>query len=206
MTIVKAAALAVPGLTRVSPGAGMTAHSFPGSLRAIALAVAALVAPYTSRGEDPAIVAGPLPDSAPEDLVQAAPPPFSEGIFPCSQCHDGKGDRTKRVLGFHEDVQARFAHQRSRRWCLGCHDFEDRDALHLSGGERIPFAKSYALCAQCHYAKYRDWRLGIHGKRVGRWEGPKTYLLCVHCHDPHEPAVKPIAPERGPRPPKETRR
>jgi hypothetical protein len=168
--------------------------------------VASLALPCLSRAGGAPASARPPPPTAPEQLIQAAPPPFSEGIFPCSQCHDGKGDRTQRALDFHDEVQERFAHKRSRRWCLDCHDFEDRDVLHLSGGERVPFSESYALCAQCHYGKYRDWRLGIHGKRVGQWEGAKTYLLCVHCHDPHAPAVKPIAPERGPRPPKETLR
>ena len=29
-----------------------------------------------------------------EQLVQAKAPPFSEGIFPCTQCHDAPGDKT----------------------------------------------------------------------------------------------------------------
>jgi Doubled CXXCH motif (Paired_CXXCH_1) len=141
------------------------------------------------------------------ELVEAAPPPFSEGIFPCSQCHQGQGDRQPRELGFHEDIQDRLRrHAPQRRWCLDCHDFGTRDMLHLSSGELVPFTESYRVCAQCHYDKYRDWRLGIHGKRVGRWNGPKTYLLCVNCHDPHSPRFKPLAPERPPRRPEDLRR
>jgi hypothetical protein len=162
-----------------------------------ALALAALAA---------CAIAGPAAAAAAEELIQAAPPPFSPGVFPCSQCHDGQGDRTRRELGHHEEVQAKLAHAPSRRWCLDCHDFANRDMLHLSGGELVPFTESYALCAQCHYGKYRDWRLGIHGKRVGRWDGAKTYLLCVSCHDPHRPAIQPIRPERRPPRPMETRR
>jgi hypothetical protein len=26
------------------------------------------------------------------------------------------------------------------------------------------------------------------------WNGEKQYLLCVHCHWPHDPEFKPIAP------------
>ncbi len=96
-----------------------------------------------------------------EEPVQAAPPPFSEGIFPCSGCHDGRADGARRPLAYHEEIQARLSH--GPNWCLGCHDLERRDVIHLSNGERIPFGESYRLCGQCHYDKYRDWRLGIHG-------------------------------------------
>ncbi len=173
-------------------------------LAALAVALAAAAAPCAARG-DPEERKGAARPSPPDDLIQAAPPPFSPGIFPCSDCHDGTGDRTRRPLAYHEEIQERFEHNVSRRWCLDCHDAEKRDMLHLSSGERIPFTESYALCGQCHYDKYRDWRLGIHGKRVGSWEGRKTYLLCVNCHDPHSPRIKPIRPERRPRRPMETR-
>jgi hypothetical protein len=32
--------------------------------------------------------------------------------------------------------------------------------------------------------------VGVHGKRIGRWDGEKTYLLCVSCHNPHTPRFK----------------
>jgi hypothetical protein len=28
--------------------------------------------------------------------------------------------------------------------------------------------------------------------------GKRTYYLCAHCHDPHEPKLKPIKPEPPP--------
>jgi hypothetical protein len=62
--------------------------------------------------------------------------------------------------------------------------------LHLTSGEAIPFTESYLLCGQCHGDKLRDWRVGVHGKRVGRWDGEKTYFLCVNCHNPHTPRFK----------------
>ena len=125
-----------------------------------------------------------------EQLVQAQPPPFSEGVFPCSQCHDKPGDRTRRELGYHDEIQAVFDHDAEHRWCLDCHDVANRDVLHLSNGDPVPFTESYRLCGQCHGDKFRDWREGIHGKRVGAWNGAKTYYLCVNCHNPHSPRFK----------------
>ena len=168
----------------------------------VALAMAGTVAAAGDGTEAPPEVGQPG-----EDLVEAAPPPFTEGIFPCSQCHQGQGDRERRELAFHEEIQDRLRHSAGqRRWCLDCHDFGKRDMLHLPSGELVPFTESYRVCSQCHYDKYRDWRLGIHGKRVGKWNGPKTYLLCVSCHDPHSPRVKPFPPERPPLRPEELRR
>jgi hypothetical protein len=92
----------------------------------------------------------------------------------------------------HEDVV--FEHDAEHRWCLDCHDSADRDRLRLASGALIPFTESYRLCGQCHGTQFRDWRSGIHGKRTGYWDGPKRYLLCVHCHDPHSPRFKPLKP------------
>ena len=129
----------------------------------------------------------------PARLVQAKAPPFSEGIFPCSQCHDKAGDRTRRTLSFHEDIQGMFDHDAEHRWCLDCHDNANRDFLHLTSGDTLPFTESYRLCGQCHGDKYRDWRAGVHGKRIGNWDGEKTYFLCVNCHNPHSPRFKGVA-------------
>ena len=125
-------------------------------------------------------------------LIQATTPPFTEGIFPCSGCHDGKEkvDTSRRVLSFHEEQQSIFAHDAKHRWCLDCHDAQHRDELHLTSGELVPFTQSYRLCGQCHGDKLRDWRAGVHGKRIGRWDGLKTYFLCVNCHNPHAPLFK----------------
>src|SRR5512133_19344 len=126
-------------------------------------------------------------------LVQAEPPPFSEGIYPCSACHAAQKDRTRRELAFHDEQQSIFDHDADQRWCLDCHDYENRDVLRLASGEPVPFTESYRLCGQCHGDKYRDWRAGVHGKRVGHWDGEKTYFLCVNCHNPHSPRFKGVA-------------
>jgi len=157
-----------------------------------------------SERESPAAAARAVALSPGE--IQAEPPPFSEGIFPCSQCHDRPGDPKRRELSAHEDVQSAFDHDSGNRWCLDCHDNDKRDMLRLASGTRIPFSESYRLCGQCHGDKYRDWRVGIHGKRVGHWDGERTYLLCVHCHNPHSPRFKAVKPEPRPARPEEMTR
>ncbi|MFN7972556.1 MAG: hypothetical protein U0166_09435 [Acidobacteriota bacterium] len=128
-------------------------------------------------------------------LFQVPPPPFSDGIYPCSDCHDGtmKLDARRRKLeAEHDDIELH--HDEEHRWCLDCHDLKDRDQLRLASGELVPFTESHRLCGQCHGPQYRDWKNGIHGKRTGYWNGTKRYLLCVHCHSPHDPHFKPLAP------------
>jgi hypothetical protein len=133
-------------------------------------------------------------DSNVKGQIHVPPPPLSEDIFPCTQCHDkDMNNRTRRELT-DEHTKIKLHHGDETRWCLDCHDFEDRDKLHLSSGEKISFDESYKLCGQCHGDKYRDWKAGIHGKRTGYWNGPKRYLLCVNCHWPHEPRFKPLEP------------
>jgi hypothetical protein len=126
---------------------------------------------------------------------------LSEGIYPCSECHaDLETDPERRELSFmHEEIELR--HDEEHRWCLDCHDADNRDRLRLASGTLVPFEESYRLCGQCHGDKYRDWRAGVHGRRTGAWNGHKRYLLCAHCHDPHRPRFEPQAPEPPPRRP-----
>lgn len=140
--------------------------------------------------------------------VEVPPPPFSDGIFPCSECHTEESlpvNRTRRTLvDAHDDIVLK--HDEEHRWCLDCHDAQNRDVLHLASGEPVPFVESYRLCGQCHGEKYRDWRVGVHGRRIGEWNGAKEYLLCVHCHNPHQPRFKPLAPKPAPLRPMRTGR
>ena len=136
------------------------------------------------------------PDAA-RDLEEfpVPAPPFSANIFPCTGCHDPNMtvDTERRVLRkAHTNIQLH--HDEQHRWCLDCHNADNRDVLRSASGEPIPFSESYRLCGQCHGDKYRDWKAGIHGKRTGQWNGRKDYLLCVNCHDPHSPRFKPIKP------------
>ena len=133
------------------------------------------------------------------------PPPLSAGVFPCTDCHDPEipvNARRRVLTTAHAEIQLR--HDEEHRWCLDCHDAGNRDQLHLAGGELVPFEESYRLCGQCHGDKYRDWRVGVHGRRTGHWDGEKQYLLCVHCHDSHAPRFKPLEPLPPPEPPRRT--
>ncbi|MBD3869681.1 MAG: hypothetical protein IFK94_16300, partial [Acidobacteria bacterium] len=123
------------------------------------------------------------------------PPPFSdEYIFPCSDCHADLEVNTERreLVDMHDDIVLN--HGPEERWCLDCHNADDRDNLRLVSGALVGFDESYRLCGQCHGTIFRDWRAGIHGRRRGYWNGAKEYLLCAHCHNPHAPKFKPIAP------------
>lgn len=144
------------------------------------------------------LMVGALSAQAPPE-IQVPAPPFSEGIFPCSSCHDGKTMKSnpqRRELTMHDEIK--LAHGPASRWCLDCHDLANRNKLNLVSGEKIDFTVSYRLCGQCHGDKFRDWRVGIHGKRTGSWNGAKSYLLCVHCHNPHTPRFQPLKPMAPP--------
>jgi hypothetical protein len=164
---------------------------------ALALALL-LLGPALAGDEAPA--RGATSPGAGEHL-ELPPPPFSEGVFPCSACHaELKANRMRRKLTeMHDDIELR--HDEQHRWCLDCHDATNRDWLHLASGKRVSFEESYRLCGQCHGEKLRDWRAGVHGRRTGEWNGQKKYLLCAHCHNPHQPRFRPLAPKPAPRPP-----
>lgn len=127
-----------------------------------------------------------------------ARPPLTPGIFPCSSCHADMEPNTKRrEVTDHGDIELR--HAGELMWCFSCHDTKNRDKLRLVNGDLIDFTETYRLCGQCHATQYRDWRAGVHGKRTGHFaNGPRTYLLCAHCHDPHSPKFKPLKPMAPP--------
>ena len=166
--------------------------------RALMTLAVVMAATGAGNGQTAASPAGGSQARHAEERVEVPPPPFSEGIFPCSACHaDRKPDRTRRVLqDMHTDIVLK--HDEEHRWCLDCHDAANRDVLHLASGEPVPFEESYRLCGQCHGEKLRDWRAGVHGRRTGSWSGPKGYLLCAHCHNPHQPRFRAIAPKPAP--------
>ena len=134
-------------------------------------------------------------DNNQNNEIAVSAPPFSDGIFPCSDCHaDEETNPQRRILGMHEEIDESFNHDNENRWCLDCHDADNRDSLKLASGRLLTFEESYKLCGQCHGDKLRDWKVGVHGKRTGEWNGEKQYLLCVHCHNPHSPKFKKLAP------------
>ena len=86
----------------------------------------------------------PAPGSTPALRVEVPPPPFSDGVFPCTECHVEKDlptNRTRRSLvDAHDDIVLK--HDQENRWCLDCHDAGNRDRLHLASGEPVPFDAS----------------------------------------------------------------
>ena len=78
-------------------------------------------------------------------------------------------------------------HGRGRIWCLDCHHTSKRDKLVDHFGDPISFDQPQLLCGKCHGDKLRDWRDGIHGKRIGEFasDGKKRWFTCTECHNPH---------------------
>jgi hypothetical protein len=116
-------------------------------------------------------------------------------------CHEDMEVNLERreLEEFHDDIVLK--HDEENRWCMDCHDANNRDMLHTASGQLIRFEESYKLCGQCHGPKLRDWKEGIHGRRTGEWNGRKEYLLCAHCHDPHSPKYKKMKPAPPPQKP-----
>ncbi len=168
---------------------------------ALVLGCAALGACQPAQGHENSWGGGEGASGAPAttEEIEVPPPPFSEGIFPCSDCHDPTlpmNTKRRKLQMAHQEIVLK--HDAEHRWCLDCHSATDRDKLHLASGELVDFTESYKLCGQCHGDKYRDWRAGVHGRRSGNWDGHKTYLLCVNCHNAHAPAFQPLKPKPTP--------
>jgi hypothetical protein len=124
----------------------------------------------------------------------------------CMACHEQRGAPNECATCHPAGIEPPHAdivldHAEEQRGCLDCHNPENWNTLRLANGTALPFEKSYRLCGQCHGPHLRDWRLGLHGKRTGSWDGHKKYLLCVHCHNPHAPRFREMKLlDRPPRP------
>ncbi len=111
-------------------------------------------------------------------------------------CHDGKyvpvpTSMEPRALAMHQDIvpdAMDLQHGRGALWCLSCHSATQRDKLVDNFGNEISFNQPQKLCGKCHGPIYRDWRDGIHGKRIGMWktDGKKRWWTCTECHNPHD--------------------
>jgi hypothetical protein len=121
--------------------------------------------------------------------------------YNCMECHKLLPAR------WHYD-RPRVEHQHikldhgNNRFCLNCHHPTNRNAFVDYDGSEIAEADVVLLCAKCHGPIYRDWQAGAHGRRNGYWKtslGPQTRLRCIQCHDPHQPAFRPLKPLPAPR-------
>ena len=116
--------------------------SVPTLLAGFVLSFASACAPQE---EEPRLTSQPSPQHTEEKVgegVEVPPPPFTAGIFPCSNCHGMMPvDRNRRDLtAFHTEIELR--HDEENRWCLDCHDATDRDWLHLANGDLVSFDES----------------------------------------------------------------
>ncbi len=92
-------------------------------------------------------------------------------------CHNGDyvpvpTSMEPRPLKMHQDIvpdSMNLQHGRGAIWCLNCHSAENRSKLIDNFGKEISFNQPQKLCGKCHGPIYRDWRDGIHGKRIGMW-------------------------------------
>lgn len=111
-------------------------------------------------------------------------------------CHNGifpppPKDKKPRKLTMHLDLvpdSLDLQHGRGAIWCLDCHHAEKRNKFVDNFGDTIEFDQPQKLCGKCHGPVYRDWREGIHGKRIGEWAstGKKRWFVCTECHNPHD--------------------
>ena len=149
---------------------------------------------------------GEVPFDRPVEEIEKFIAPMNElSLYPCSDCHDQdwETDPERRELGDpHNEIPGPFVnHDSKRRWCLDCHNAKNRDKLRLINGKLVDFNEYYKVCEQCHGKIYREWKMGVHGKRTGNWNGEKQWMHCTQCHNPHNPPFKPIKPEPAPRKP-----
>lgn len=111
-------------------------------------------------------------------------------------CHNGAypplpKNKNPRPLIMHLDIipdPLNLQHGKQNIWCLDCHNAKQRNMLIDNFGNPISFNEPQKLCGKCHGSSYRDWREGIHGKRIGEWrsDGKKRWFVCTECHNPHD--------------------
>lgn len=108
------------------------------------------------------------------------------GVFPKGYPKDNKPVPIPTMIAMMPQLE-KFQHGRGAIWCLECHHATQRDKLVDHFGNPVSFDQPQALCGKCHGDKLRDWRDGIHGKRIGDFtsEGKKRWFTCTECHDPH---------------------
>ena len=167
---------------------------------------------------------GEMPKRADADYLheEAVVKPREDKLafFPCTMCHVEDGlvpipkDNSPRVLDspmfphgeYAPSDPKDFRHGNGAIWCLDCHSRTNRDVLIDHRGNEISFNQPQKLCGKCHGQILRDWRDGIHGKRIGGWQkgAKKRWWVCTECHNPHdmEPPFKWIKPELPPALPK----
>ncbi len=120
--------------------------------------------------------------------------------YNCNSCHQHFNLSDKRGQRIAEHTQLSLNHGSNDR-CMNCHNPQNLEAFVAHDGSTIEWQDSLQLCRKCHGPKYRDWAAGVHGRPNGYWDtgrGASVKAVCIACHDPHDPAFKPVAPAPGP--------
>ncbi len=144
----------------------------------------------------------PQMENLPEGKAVVKPRSEKLALMPMcgTACHNGVGPqfnppklpKDKRpapipTMGAMVPDLANFQHGRGRIWCMDCHHTTQRNKLVDHFGDPVSFDQPQLLCGKCHGDKLRDWRDGIHGKRIGEFAstGKKRWFTCTECHNPH---------------------
>ncbi len=109
------------------------------------------------------------------------------GVYPKGYPKDNKPVPIPTMVAMLPELQ-NFSHGRGAIWCLDCHHPVKRNMLVDHYGGEISIDDPQLLCGKCHGDKLRDWRDGIHGKRIGDFTstGKKRWFSCTECHNPHD--------------------
>ena len=126
------------------------------------------------------------PRSAQLNLLAQCGTACHNGVFPKGFPKDNRPTPIPTMEGMFPDAK-NLQHGRGRIWCLDCHHNTKRNMLVDHYGDPISIDQPQLLCGKCHGDKLRDWRDGIHGKRIGDFTstGKKRWFTCTECHNPH---------------------
>jgi hypothetical protein len=113
-------------------------------------------------------------------------------FHPCTQCHPvtlgADGKPTKPLpIGLEQHQITLEVHDilgKDDAACLACHDDPAKNPgmLILADGSMVEITGDVSrVCQRCHFEKYREWEVGIHGNNQ-----PKC--SAAGCHDPHTPS------------------
>ena len=127
-----------------------------------------------------------------------------QAFYPCTDCHpvtlNAAGEPTKPLpngMEKHEiELQVHDILGEGGEACLACHDDPSRNPgmLILPDGSLVDITGDVSrVCQRCHFEKYRDFQVGIHGNH-------REKCSASGCHNPHSPSwiyVEALPPFQG---------